>query len=87
VGKLLEKCAATSLTKVTNHFNIPGNLLAWIFRQAALRDRGDGRATGKPQGVGTEAYLNSTSQGELVLSVVEGTPEDARKDGPIRGPP
>jgi len=40
---------------------------------------------GQPQGVGSEAYLNSTSQGEPVLSVVEGTPEDARKDGHIHG--
>jgi len=32
---------------------------------------------GKPQGVGAEAYLNGTSQGP--------TPEDARKDGHIRG--
>jgi len=39
---------------------------------------------GQPQGVGPEAYLNGTSQGELVLSVVEGTPEDARKDAHIR---
>ena len=28
-------------------------------------------------------YLNGTSQGELVLRVAEGTPEDARKDGRI----
>ena len=48
---------------------------------------------GQPQGVGSEAYLNGTSQGELVLpvpgivpgSVAEGTPEDARKDSHIRG--
>ena len=33
----------------------------------------------------SEAYLNGTSQGELVLSVVEGTPEDARRDSHIRG--
>ncbi|MGB6929103.1 MAG: hypothetical protein WBH05_07765 [Syntrophobacteria bacterium] len=26
------------------------------------RDRGDGCATGQPQGVGSEAYLNGTSQ-------------------------
>jgi hypothetical protein len=32
---------------------------------------------GQPQGVGSEVYLNSTSQGP--------TPEDARKDGHIRG--
>ncbi|MBE9535125.1 MAG: hypothetical protein IMF03_08995 [Proteobacteria bacterium] len=36
-----------------------------------------GCATGQPQGVGSEAYLNGTSQGP--------TPEDARKDGHIRG--
>ncbi len=41
------------------------------------RDREDGRATGQSQGVGPEAYLNSTSQGP--------TPEDARKDGHIHG--
>jgi len=32
-------------------------------------DHEDGRATGQPQGVGPEAYLNGTSQGELVLSL------------------
>jgi hypothetical protein len=52
-------------------------------RACSLR-RG-GRATGQPQGVGSEAHLNSTSQGELVLSVVEGTPEDDREDGHIHG--
>ena len=41
------------------------------------RDREDGRATGQPQGVESEAYLNGTSQGA--------TPEDARKDGHIGG--
>ena len=30
------------------------------------------------RGIGSEAYLNGTSQGEPVLSEVEGTPEDAR---------
>jgi hypothetical protein len=49
------------------------------------REREDGRAIGQPQGVGPEAYLNGTSQGELVLSVAEGTPEYARKDGHILG--
>ncbi|MDH3852772.1 MAG: hypothetical protein OEV09_17115 [Deltaproteobacteria bacterium] len=33
------------------------------------RDRGEECATGLPQGVGSEAYLNSTSQGEPVLSL------------------
>ena len=40
---------------------------------------------GQPQGIGPEVYLNGTSQGEPVLSKVEGTPEDARKDTHIRG--
>jgi hypothetical protein len=44
-------------------------------RACSLR-RG-GRATGQPQGVGFEAYLNGTSQ--------EPTPEDGRKDGHIQG--
>ena len=41
------------------------------------RDREDWRATGQPQGVGSEAYLYGTSQ--------DPTPEDARKDGHILG--
>jgi hypothetical protein len=45
-----------------------------MFHELQSRDHEDGRATGKPQGVGPEAYLNGTSQGELVLSVAEGTP-------------
>jgi hypothetical protein len=40
------------------------------------RDHEDGRATWQPQGVGSEEYLNGTSQVP--------TPEDARKDGQIR---
>ena len=68
--------------------------LAWIFHELLSRDHEDGRATraqalapraGQPQGVGAEAYLNGTSQEPPVLSEVEGTPEDARKDGHIRG--
>jgi hypothetical protein len=51
--------------------------LARIFHEFPPRDRGEGCATGQPQGVGPEAYLNATSQGS--------TPEDARKDGHIRG--
>ena len=49
--------------------------LAWIFHELMLRDLEDGRATGEPQGAGSEAYLNSTSQ--------EPTPEDAQEDGRI----
>ena len=52
-------------------------MLARIFHDSMSRDREDGRATGQSQGVGPEAYLNSTSQGPK--------PEDARKDGHIRG--
>jgi len=48
-----------------------------MFHRSTWRDREDGCATGKPQGVGSEAYLNGTSQGP--------TPEDARKDSHIRG--
>ena len=51
--------------------------LARMFHELLSRDRGDGCDTGQPQGVGSEAYLNSTSQGP--------TPEDARKDGQIHG--
>jgi len=48
-----------------------------MFYELVSRDREDGRATGQPQGVGPEAYLNDTSQGP--------THEDARKHGHIRG--
>ena len=51
--------------------------LARIFHEFLSRDHEDGRATWQPQGVGFEAYLNGTSQGP--------TPEDARKEGHIRG--
>ena len=51
--------------------------LARIFHELLSRDHEDGGATWQPQGVGSEAYLNGTSQGP--------TPEDARKDGHIRG--
>jgi hypothetical protein len=51
--------------------------LARIFQELLSRDHKDGRATWQPQGVGAETYLNGTSQGP--------TPEDARKDGHIRG--
>jgi hypothetical protein len=48
-----------------------------MFHELMSRDREDGCATGQPQGVGSEAYLNGTSQGP--------TTEDARKDGHISG--
>jgi len=43
--------------------------LARMFRELLWRDHEDGRATGQPQGAGFEAYLNGTSQDELVLSL------------------
>jgi hypothetical protein len=48
-----------------------------MFHESMSRDCEDGRATKQSQGVGPEAYPNGTSQGP--------TPEDARKDGEIRG--
>jgi hypothetical protein len=54
-----------------------GTLLARIFHELPSRDRGEECATGQPQGVGSETYLNSTSQGP--------TREDARKDGHVCG--
>ena len=52
-------------------------ILARMFHELVSRDRGEGCPTGQPQGVGPEAYSNSTSQGP--------TPEDARKDAHILG--
>jgi hypothetical protein len=48
-----------------------------MFYELLSPDYEDGRATGKPQGVGSEAYLSGTSQ--------EPKPEDARKDAHIQG--
>jgi hypothetical protein len=50
---------------------------ARMFHELMSRDREDGCATGQPQRIGSETYLNGTSQGP--------TPEDARKEGHIRG--
>ena len=48
-----------------------------MFYELVSREHEDGRATGQPEGIGAEAYLDGTSQGPI--------PEDARKDGHIRG--
>ena len=65
-------------THASFSFAYGGNLpLTWIFNELVFRDRGDGCDTGKPQGVGFEAYLNSTSQ--------DPAPEDDRKDGQTHG--
>jgi hypothetical protein len=48
-----------------------------MFHELLSGDHEDGRATGQPQSVGPEAYLNATSQGP--------THEDARKGVYIRG--
>ena len=50
---------------------------ARIVHESVSRDHEDGRATGQPQGLESEAYLNGTSQ--------VSRPEDARKDGHIHG--
>jgi len=60
---------------------LPQNyVLARIFHELLSRDQEDGRATWqlvpRYRGIGSEAYLNGTSQ--------EPTPEDARKDVHIR---
>ncbi len=51
--------------------------LARMFHELVSRDREVRGATWQPQGVGSEAYLNGTSQGSTL--------EDARKDGHIHG--
>jgi len=56
---------------------LPVEPIIRIFHELLSRDHEDGCATWQPQGVGSEAYLNGTSQGP--------TPEDARKDGHTRG--
>ena len=53
------------------------NFSTRIFHELLSRDHVDGRAIWQLQGVGSEAYLNGTSQGP--------TAEDARKEGHIRG--
>jgi hypothetical protein len=50
-----------------------------MFHELMSRDHEDELATGQPQGIGSEAYLNGTSQ--------EPISEDAQKGGQIRGPP
>ena len=67
---------STDLGVFINFIVILGFLVR-IFYELLWRDHEDGCATWQPQGVGSEAYLNGTSQGP--------TPEDARKDGHIRG--
>ena len=47
------------------------------MHELVSRDREDGLATGQPQGLASEAYLGSTSQGV--------GPEDAGKDTHLRG--
>jgi hypothetical protein len=51
--------------------------LVRMFYELQSRDLEDRRATGQPQGVASEAYLEGTWQ--------EATPEDARKDDHIQG--
>ncbi len=58
-------------------FRVKRPAIVRMFHKVPSRDRGEGRATGQPQGVVSVAYFNSTSQGP--------TPEDAREDGHICG--
>ena len=51
--------------------------LAWIIHESVSRDRADGPATRQPQGLESEAYLDSTSQGSRT--------EDDWKEGHIHG--
>ena len=48
--------------------------LARIFHELLSRDHEDERATWQPQGIGSEAYLNGTSQEEPVLSLSKEQP-------------
>jgi len=48
------------------------NPLARMFHELMSRDHEDERATGQPQDIGSEAYLNGTSQ--------ESISEDAQKE-------
>jgi hypothetical protein len=71
--------------QMVDHFTVTfehfTSLVARIIHELLSRDREDGHATWqlvpRYRGIGSEAYLNGTSQGP--------TPEDARKDGHIRG--
>ena len=47
---------------------------ARIFRELLSRDHADGRATGQPQGVGSEAYLEWYVAGTNVRGRQEGRP-------------
>ena len=75
-------------------------VLARIFHELLSRDHEDGcacppsracslrrggRATWQPQGVGSEGVPERYVAGGACPEPVEGTPEDARKDGHIRG--
>ena len=76
-GKVLKFATMTKGDEGDGKREMNRLLLAQMFHELLLRDHEDGRPTGQPQGVGSEAYLNGTSQGP--------TPEDARKDGHILG--
>ena len=74
-GKLPQLILKCTSEELITYFGFP--LLARMFHELLSRDLEDGRATGEPQGVGSEAYLNGTSQ--------EPRAEATRKDGHIRG--
>ena len=59
-----------------------------MLHELLSRDRGDGCATGQPPR-GTAGLVRGVPEryvaGGACPELVEGTPEDARKDGQIRG--
>jgi hypothetical protein len=59
--------------------------LTRMFHELPSRERGDDCATGLAAGSWIRGVLEQYVAGEPVLSEVEGTPEDARKDGQIHG--
>jgi hypothetical protein len=56
--------------------------IARLFHDSVSRDREDECAPGQPQGREFEAYLNSTSQGALVLPVPSVVAGSLPKGGP-----
>jgi len=56
-------CACLSLLPLLFKTFTLHHPIARIFHELQSRDREDGRVTGQPQELGSEAYLNSTSQG------------------------
>jgi len=63
-----------NIVETLTTLNYRKNIATRMFHELVLRDHEDGPATEQPQGVGPEAYLDGTSQGELVLSLSKEQP-------------